>query len=129
MIFSSSWSVVTASLRVLHCVKSVRIRSYSGSYFPAFGLNTEKYGVSLRIQSECEKIRTRITPNTDTFHVVLLSYLEHFFSAANMTYTINSKREIHEAPIIRLINPPTSPSNSSREYNSFSSIFVKIFGF
>ena len=23
-----------------HCVKSVRIRSYSGSYFPAFGLNT-----------------------------------------------------------------------------------------
>ena len=25
----------------LHCVKSVRIRSYSGPYFPAFGLNTE----------------------------------------------------------------------------------------
>ena len=23
-----------------HCVKSVRIRSYSGSHFPAFGLNT-----------------------------------------------------------------------------------------
>ena len=23
----------------LHCVKNVRIRSYSGSYFPAFGLN------------------------------------------------------------------------------------------
>ena len=28
-----------------HCVKTVRIRSYSGSYFPAFGLNTERYGV------------------------------------------------------------------------------------
>ena len=28
-----------------HCVKSVRIRSYSGPYFPAFGLNTERYGV------------------------------------------------------------------------------------
>ena len=26
-----------------HCVKSVRIRSYSGPYFPALGLNTEKY--------------------------------------------------------------------------------------
>ena len=26
-----------------YCVKSVRIRSYSGPYFPAFGLNTEKY--------------------------------------------------------------------------------------
>ena len=25
-----------------HCVKSVRIRSYSGTHFPAFGLNTEK---------------------------------------------------------------------------------------
>ena len=23
----------------LHCVKNVRIRSYSGPYFPAFGLN------------------------------------------------------------------------------------------
>ena len=42
-----------------HCVKSVRIRSYSGSHFsphfPAFGLNTGRYGVSLRIQSKCGK--------------------------------------------------------------------------
>ena len=29
-----------------HCVKSVLIRSFSGSYFPAFRLNTEIYGVS-----------------------------------------------------------------------------------
>ena len=29
----------------------------SGPYFPAFGLNTERY-LSLRIQSECGKIRT-----------------------------------------------------------------------
>ena len=34
-----------------HCVKSVRIRSYSGLHFLAFGMNTERYGVSLRIQS------------------------------------------------------------------------------
>ena len=32
----------------VHCVKSVRIRIFSGSYFPAFGLNTERYSVSLR---------------------------------------------------------------------------------
>ena len=38
-----------------HCVKCVRTRSYSGPYFPAFGLNTERYSVSLRIQSECGK--------------------------------------------------------------------------
>ena len=39
----------------LHCEKIVRIRSYSGPYFPAFGLNTERYTVSLRIQSEWGK--------------------------------------------------------------------------
>ena len=50
-------------------MKSVRIRSFSGSYFPAFGLNTERYSVSLRIQSECGKMRSRITPNTDTFYI------------------------------------------------------------
>ena len=37
-------------------MKSVRIRS--------------SYSVSLRIQSECGKMRTRKTPNTDAFHVV-----------------------------------------------------------
>ena len=51
-------------------VKYVRIRSYSGPHSPAFGVNTDEYSVSLRIQSECEKIRTRITPNTDTFYTV-----------------------------------------------------------
>ena len=50
-----------------HCVKSVRIRSYSGPHFHAFGLNMERYGVSLRIQYECGKMRTRITPNKVTF--------------------------------------------------------------
>ena len=53
------------------CVKSVRIRSYSGSHFSAFGLNTERYGVSLRMQSECWKMQTRITSNADTFHAVV----------------------------------------------------------
>ena len=52
------------------CVKSVSIRSYSGPHFPAFGLNTDRYGVSLRIYSECGKMWIRITPNTDTFHAV-----------------------------------------------------------
>ena len=52
-----------------HCVKSVRIWSFSGPYFPAFELNTEIHGVNLRIQSECGKAHTRKTPNTDTFHV------------------------------------------------------------
>ena len=54
-----------------HFVKSVRIRSYSGPHFRAFGLNTERYGASLRIHSECRKMGTRITPNADSFHALL----------------------------------------------------------
>ena len=41
-----------ALLRI-HWVEGVLIRSYSGPYFSAFGQNTERYGASLRIQSEC----------------------------------------------------------------------------
>ena len=56
-----------------HCVKSVRIRSYPGPFFPAFGLNTERYYASLRIQSECGKMRTTITPNMNFFYVVKIA--------------------------------------------------------
>ena len=52
--------------------KKCRIRSYSGTHFPAFDLNTERYSMSLHIQSEFEKMRTRIIVNTDTFHAVLV---------------------------------------------------------
>ena len=55
-----------------HFVESVRIWGYFGPHFPAFGLNTERYGVSLRTQSECGKMRTRKTPNMYTFHVVYM---------------------------------------------------------
>ena len=59
-------------IRPVHepCMKSVRIRIYSGPYFPAFELNTDRYSVSLRIQLKCGKIPTRITPNTDIFYAV-----------------------------------------------------------
>ena len=52
---------------LIHCVKTVRVRRFSGPYFPPFVLNTERYSVSLHIQSECGKIRTRKTTNTDNF--------------------------------------------------------------
>ena len=58
----------------MHCAKSVRIRSYSGSYFPVLGLNPERYGVSLRIHSKCGKIGTRKTLNTDAFNEVIWQY-------------------------------------------------------
>ena len=53
-------------------MKSFRIRSYSGPHFPARGLNTEKYSVPLHIQSECKKMQTRITANTETFYEVCI---------------------------------------------------------
>ena len=59
--------------RAKHCVKSVQIRSYSGPYFPTFGLNTERYSLSLRIQSKCGKTRSRITPNMNSFYAVKIT--------------------------------------------------------
>ena len=44
--------------------------------FPAFGQNTERHGVSLCIQFKCWKIRTRKTPNTDTFYSVVAFFFE-----------------------------------------------------
>ena len=52
-------NIIRTDLFEIYCVKSVRIRRFSGSYFPAFGLNMERYSVSLRIHSEYEKIRSR----------------------------------------------------------------------
>ena len=44
---------------------------FSGSHFPAFGLNPERCSVSLRVQWECGKIRIAKTPTADTFHAVV----------------------------------------------------------
>ena len=55
---NASGIVFVKNYSSFHCVKSVRIRSYSGPYFAAFGLNRERYFVSLRIQSECRKYGT-----------------------------------------------------------------------
>ena len=51
----------------LRCVKSVRIQRFSGPYFA--------YSDWIRrdTQFKCGKIRTRKTPNRDTFHVELIS--------------------------------------------------------
>ena len=51
-------------------------------YFPAFGLNMERYGVFLCIQFECEKIRTRKNSVFDTFREVL---------CPNLNFTVENK--------------------------------------
>ena len=53
---------------VSHCVKSVQIRSFSGPYFPAFGLNTERYSsyfVRTRENTDQKKLRILVI-----FHAV-----------------------------------------------------------
>ena len=67
-----------------HCMKSVRIWSFSGPHLTAFGINTERYSVFLRIQSKYLKIWTRKTRNTNTFHKVnrftsLISIRKNFY--------------------------------------------------
>ena len=58
-----------------HCEKSVHILSFSGSHFLAFGLNTEIYRINIRIQFKYGKIKTRKTPNADTFCAVKVTHL------------------------------------------------------
>ena len=67
--------MINQNQEIAHCAKYVRIWSYSGLHFPAFVLNTERYELSLRIQSECGKMRTRKTQNTvDTSLAVAASH-------------------------------------------------------
>ena len=74
--------------------KSVRIRSYSGPYFPACRLNVETYSVSLRLLSECGKIpissySVGMWKNTNQSN----SKYEHFSrSAKSKCYCFNHSR-------------------------------------
>ena len=57
-------------IRRIHCVKRVRIPSHFGPYFSL-------------IRTEYGKIRTSITPNTDTFYVVIFLTLTDIVFLAN----------------------------------------------
>ena len=54
-----------------HCVKSVHIRSFSGPYFPAFGLNwRDTEYLSVLVQNAGKYRLEKLRINTDTFHAV-----------------------------------------------------------
>ena len=54
LIIHSSFQEIQKNIyEKFHCMKSVRIPSFSDPYFPAFGLNTQT--LSLCIQSEYRK--------------------------------------------------------------------------
>ena len=51
----------------IHRVKSVRIRSYSGPYFAAFGLNTERYRAIIQSES-CSDYLLILFPIIHNYH-------------------------------------------------------------
>ena len=55
------------------CVKSVRIGSYSGPHFPAFGLNTERYSVFSPTAGKSER-KFELIDLCITFDVVNTAY-------------------------------------------------------
>ena len=77
-------------LQTIQCVKSARIRSFSGPYFPAFRLDTERYIVSFRNRFEGGKMRTRKIPSTGTFQAVV-ALDRHKSIDIDIKYVIGSK--------------------------------------
>ena len=57
--YFSCETFLPSSFMIITAWKVSKYGVISGLYFPAFGLNTERHFVSLRIHSECGKIRTR----------------------------------------------------------------------
>ena len=60
-----------------HCIKSVRIRCYFGPHFSRIFSHSDRIRRilcisphSVRMQEDAGKMRTRVTPNTDTFYAV-----------------------------------------------------------
>ena len=77
--------------------------------------------LSLRVQSECGKMRTRITPNRNTFFAVrlssfalfslYLSFLEYIFSTSTMFHIFFALAFI----------------NSIKQWNAFPTLFSDVF--
>ena len=67
----------------LHCVKSVGIRSYSGAYFPAFGLNTDQNNSEYGHFSRSAKVKKRV--------VLLITFgLEKFFRSSSQAENVSN---------------------------------------
>ena len=76
---------------IQHCIKSARIRCFSGPHFPAFGLNTEICSVNPHIQSKCGKMWNRKNPNKDNFMQCLFP-AGTFFSGSHYRKPLNKAR-------------------------------------
>ena len=92
IIFYHSFFIFTTTLT--HCVKSVRIWSNYGPHFSRIfphsdwiRTDTPYLSVFSPNAGKCEKMRTRITSNTDTFYVVTVSNRKIWFFKRYIWYS------------------------------------------
>ena len=99
MLSTLSLSYCSSTLQILpilnssYCVKSVYIRSYSGLYFPSFGLNTERYSVRMRENtyqnnSEYGQFLRSVFFTNDTASVILTVYMLRINVTTNLDFRI-----------------------------------------
>ena len=79
-----------------HCVKSVRIRSFPGPYFPAFGLNTEKYGDCLEYVKLSETIHSPCLCNISERRLFCSKILNNTFQKLPYRIFVKSQRNFHD---------------------------------
>ena len=89
-----------SKFRNIYCTKIIRIGSLLGPSFSSFGPINERE--NLCTQSECGKILTRKSTNTDTFQVVIMSNDVGLFFRASF----NSPEKCHDG----FITVPVRPS-------------------
>ena len=87
-----NFMIITLEHFSKHYVNSVPIRSFPGQCLLAFGLNTERHGVSLRVQSECGKyvpVKLQI--------LTLLSQRKHLFWSSKLAGINYTKQELRRS--------------------------------
>ena len=70
------------------CVKSIHIWNYSGPYFSRIFL------YSLRMRENAGKMRTRITPNTDTFYAEWISLFSNSSRISTTASRLSYERKL-----------------------------------
>ena len=116
--------------KMIHCVKRVHIRSFSGPCFPVFGLNTEIYSLNLRIQSECRKIRTRKSSVFGYFSRSDVTFLRASFKRLpSKTIVCRDYKHFNQNEFLDELDLEMNNgkfSNSTNPYHDFSNLFKEI---